>query len=223
MSFRPTPLFLLSVSLLVTGSALAPVQAKDAPDAANSKDRASSEHVWMAEQVASDDPLGLKPQSEKKQKRKPVRRFIKGVGTELGKSADYFGKDLFMFLSVQDIDPYEKDHPDFSKPCDVLKYQLVDGSQATLRRYPDRSFRVFGSIFDGTVMIPAAGDDYVIKYPNGTRGKVVTQGSLVKVYRPDDTITTFKKTMSGRYEVSNDKLGYMGTATPDRTGISWED
>lgn len=178
--------------------------------------------VWMAEQVEGDDPLGMAEASTKKKKHR--HRVIRGLGKELKKSGEYFAKDLAMFLSVQDIDLYEKKSVPLDKPCTVLTFQYTDGQRARLVRYPDRSFRVFGSIFEGTVMIPDGPKTFIIKYPNGAKGKVVSvNSSLIKSYRPDGTVTTLQKQMSGQYSIRNSKQGYLGMARSDRTGITWED
>ena len=177
--------------------------------------------VWMAEQVEGDDPLGMTEASTKKKKHR--HRIIKGLGKELAKSGEYFAKDLAMFLSVQDIDPYEKKSVPLNKPATVLTFQYTDGQRARLVRYPDRSFRVFGSIFEGTVMIPDGPKTFIVKYPNGVQGKVVmVNSSLIKSYRPDGTITTFQKQMSGQFSIRNSKQGYLGMARSDRTGITYE-
>lgn len=176
---------------------------------------------WMAEQYEEDDPLGMTEASTKKKKHK--HRFIKGLGKELKKSGEYLAKDLSLFLSVQDIDPYEEKGPDFSKPAVVLVIRYTDGQKCSLVRFPDRSFRAVGSIFDGTVLIPQSSSTFLVKYPNGARGKLKRINSnLIKSYRPDGTVTTMQKQMSGRFRISNDKQGYLGMASTDRSGITYE-
>ncbi len=65
-------------------------------------------------------------------------------------------------------------------------------------------------------------DDYLVRYPNGARGRMVKHGDNVTIFRPDKTTTTVMKTMSGGYSVRNTEFGYMGEARPDSTGINYE-
>lgn len=179
---------------------------------------------YMAELDSGPDPLGLTEEGSKPKKKKPVRKFIKGLGKELGKSGEYLAKDLFMFLSVQDIDPYEKSGPPLDKKATILHIRYTDGSTCEIVRYPDRSFRANGSVFDGTVVIPDGPTGFIVKYPNGVQGRLERDSSgQVKIFRPDKTVTTLKKTMSGAFEISNDKLGYLGTARTSETGLEYED
>lgn len=172
---------------------------------------------WQAEMP--DQPA---EQDQKKGKKHPVVSFMKGVGKELATSADYMGKDMVLLFSVQDVDPYEKKAPT-NRPYELLTFRLIDGSRASLIKYPDGSGRIEGSFADGTVIIPTSDREFLVKYPNGAKGRLVKTGSDIKVYRPDKTVTTFKKGMSGGYSVSNNKLGYWGEAVPDRTGLRNED
>lgn len=169
------------------------------------------------------------PQDEDRKEKKrstPVRSLIKsvakGTAKELGASLDGMAKDMVFVFSVQDIDPYEKKGPPKNRPAIVLKMTMIDGSTAYLRRFPDNSFAVEDGFADGTVLVPTERNHYIIKYPNGFNGKVVISSSSIIVYRPDKSITTFKKTMSGGYTATNDKLGYLGEARPDRTGVHYE-
>ncbi|CAN5317077.1 hypothetical protein BH10CYA1_BH10CYA1_54840 [soil metagenome] len=174
-------------------------------------------------------PSWMGPDEEEKKEKKrstPVRSLIKtvakGTAKELGASLDGMAKDMVFVFSVQDIDPYEKKGPPKNKPAIVLKMTMMDGSTAYLRRFPDNSFAVEDGFADGTVLVPTDRNQYIIKYPNGFNGKVVITANTIVVYRPDKSITTFKKTMSGGYSATNDKLGYMGEARPDRTGVHYE-
>jgi len=157
------------------------------------------------------------------QKRKgPVRRFVHGLGKELGTEFGDMGKDMVLLFSAQDIDPYEKE-VDKTKPYELMQIVWVDGSEASLIRYPDGSLKVVGGFSDGTVIVPRGQGEYTVLYPNGVRGKMekLSEGTW-KIYRPDHTITSITKTMSGALSISNDKSGYMGTATPDTTGLRYE-
>jgi hypothetical protein len=164
------------------------------------------------------------PATEKKSHKGPVKSLLKGLGKELGASLDAMAKDMVLVFSVQDIDPYEVKSPPTNRPAIILKFNLIDGSSCYLRRFPDNSFAIEDGFADGTVMVPTdKPNEYIIKYPNGAKGRVVRQGtSTVTVYRPDKTVTTVSKTASGGYSVRNDQLGYMGEARPDRTGINYE-
>ena len=186
---------------------------------------------WQAEEwVINRTSPWLLPDEAVKQKKErhgPVRSFakavVKGTASELKASMKGLSEDMVFVFSCQDIDPYKKG-PSLDKPTIVLKFNLVDGSSCYLRRFPDGSYAMEDGFADGTVILPEASTgSYLIKYPNGVKGRLVrkTNGTTV-VYRPDKTITTISKTNSGGFTVRNDKMGYMGEARPDRTGVHYE-
>lgn len=188
----------------------------------------AGEQVWQAEQWArTRNSPWLTPgdmEDQKKKHKGPVKSFVKAIGKELGTSASDMAKDMVFVFSVQDIDPYEQKGVPMNRPAIVLKMNMVDGSSAYLRRFPDGSYAIEDGYADGTVMIPRrATNDYLVKYPNGVDGRMVkgTDGEI-KIYRPDNTVTTFSKTAAGGYSMSNTKFGYMGEARPDRTGVNYE-
>lgn len=190
--------------------------------------------VWQAEKWVNSrtsnsllpgDPQG--DPDEKKNNKGPVRRFVKsvakGAGQELSASMTDMAKDMVLVFSVQDIDPYEKKGPPKNKPAIVLEFNLVDGSKCYLRRFPDGSYAIEDGFADGTVLVPGATQtEYVVKYPNGMRARMVREGQTMKVYRPDNSVTTFNKTAAGGYRVNNTEQGYMGEARPDSTGLNYE-
>ncbi|MBZ0189762.1 MAG: hypothetical protein K8F91_26185, partial [Candidatus Obscuribacterales bacterium] len=53
---------------------------------------ADEEKKYMAELDTGADPLGLTEEGSKPKKKRPLRKFIKGLGSELGKSGDYLAK-----------------------------------------------------------------------------------------------------------------------------------
>jgi hypothetical protein len=165
---------------------------------------------------------------EKEQHKGPVRHFVKsvakGTAKELGTSLHHMGQDMvFVFSCQDDLDPYDKSAPPSDKPAIVLKFNLVDGTACYLRRFPDGSYAMEDGFVDGTVIVPDEKGTYLVKYPNGARGKLVrkTDGTI-EVHRPDNSITTFSKTSSGGYTARNSTIGYMGEARPDRTGVHYE-
>jgi len=161
------------------------------------------------------------PQPVKK-KNGPAKYTLKGLGQELGSNAKGMAEGMVFVFSAQDIDPYAKKAPT-DKPYTMLTVALVDGSICSIVKYPDNSKKVVGGFADGTIIAPLAGNTFVVGYPNGARGKLVSlPGGGYKIYRPDDSVTTFQKQVSGRYSITNDKLGYMGEANPDRSGLSYE-
>lgn len=187
--------------------------------------------VWQAEEWAKtrNSPWLSKDDAEtdKKKHTGPVRSLIKGIakGTakELGTSAADFAKDMVLVFSVQDIDPYEKKGPPKNRTAIVLKCTMLDGSNCYLRRFPDGSYAIEDGFADGTVLIPRReSGDYLVKYPNNTRGRMVKHGEDVTIFRPDNTTTTVEKTASGGFTVRNTKFGYMGEARPDSTGLNYE-
>lgn len=185
---------------------------------------------WQAEEwvVNRTSPWLLPGEAvkQKEQHKGPVRSFVKsvakGTAKELKTSMHNMAQDMVFVFSVQDIDPYEKSAPT-DKPAIVLKFNLVDGSSCFLRRFPDGSYAIEDGFADGTVLLPEEGASFLVKYPNGVNGRLVRQSSnTTLVYRPDKTITTISKTNSGGYSVRNDKMGYIGEARPDRTGVHYE-
>lgn len=201
----------------------------DHGEAANAAD--AQVKVWQAEEWAKtrNSPWLTKDDAEtdKKTHKGPVRNFVKavakGTAKELGTSAGDFAKDMVLVFSVQDIDPYEKKGPPKNRTAIILKFTMMDGTNCFLRRFPDGSYAIEDGFADGTVLIPREDtNDYLVKYPNNTRGRMVKHGDNVTIFRPDNTTTTVEKTMSGGYKVHNTKFGYMGEARPDSTGINYE-
>lgn len=192
----------------------------------------ANETMWQAEQWAmTKNSPWLSPldsDTEKKQHKGPVRSFFKavakGTAKELGESGKDLAKDMVLVFSVQDIDPYEKKGPPKNRAAIVLKFNMEDGSSSFLRRFPDGSYAMEDGFAHGTVLLPRKETgDYLVKYPNGARGRMVkdNQGNIT-IYRPDKTITTISKTGSGGYTAHNSKFGYMGEARGDDTGINYE-
>ena len=109
------------------------------------------------------------------------------------------------------------------RPYTLLEMQMIDGSEASLIKYPDNSGKVVGGYADGTIIAPAAPNTFIVAYPNGARGKLVkVSGNEYDIYRPDNTVTRITKTMAGDYEMHNSKLGYIGTARTDTLGMQFE-
>lgn len=180
----------------------------------------SQAELWVQKR---SDPDQLELAKTEKKKKRPVRKFVKALGKELGTMTDSMGKDLVLAFSVQDIDPYDQEKAPTDRPAIVLEFSLVDGTTAYLRRFLDGSFAIEGGFEDGTVIVPTKqAQDFIIKYPNGAKGRIVRDGSTITVYRPDDTVTKLTKNDSGGYDINNTKLGYMGSARPDPTGIQYE-
>jgi len=162
------------------------------------------------------------PKPTHTKKKGPIRLVTKAIASELGTDAHEFLRDSMFFLSDKDnFDPYETKDPT-DKPFVALEMQYIDGSQAHMIKYPDDSAKIVGGFADGTIIAPTSDDTYIVAYPNGVRGKMVQSGDSYKIYRPDKSVTTIKKTMSGDYEMTNDKLGYMGTARTDQQGMQYE-
>lgn len=172
--------------------------------------------VWQAE-------LPDQPTSVKKHNHKLIsmtKNVAKGLGKELGTSITDMGKDAALVFSVQGIDPYDEKAPK-NEPYRLLDMQLVDGTTAYVVKYPDGSGRIQGGFADGTVLIPN-GNEYLVKYPNGAQGRLdKSQNGVYTLYRPDNTTTTFKKEDGGSYSITNSKIGYMGDAVPDETGLNY--
>jgi hypothetical protein len=152
----------------------------------------------------------------------PVRLVAKALASEAKTNASDMLKDTIFVFSAKDIDPYDQGPPK-NKPYTALEIRLIDGSSARLIKYPDNSGKIEGGFADGTIIAPSGTNTFIVAYPNGVRGKMVKLSNAeYKIYRPDNSITTIKQTVSGGYTMSNDKIGYMGTARPDRLGMQYE-
>jgi hypothetical protein len=157
-----------------------------------------------------------------KKKNGPLKLITKGLASELGTESSNMLKDTIFVFSAKDVDPYDQSPPT-NKPYTLLEIRFIDGSSAELIKYPDNSGKVQGGFADGTIICPEGNNSFIVAYPNGVRGKMVKLSSNeYKIYRPDNSVTTIKKTMSGGYEITNDKIGYMGTARPDSLGMQFE-
>lgn len=191
------------------------------------------ETMWQAEAWAESKTSpwlsAADSDVEKKKHKGPVRSFVKavakGTAKELGTSMEDMAKDMVLVFSVQDIDPYDQSKgPPPNRPAIVLKIQLVDGTSCYVRRFPDGSYAVEDGFANGTVFLPRKETrDYLVKYPNGFQGRMVkTPDGNIVIYRPDRTETIFKKNASGGYTATNSKLGYLGEARADDTGVNYE-
>lgn len=178
--------------------------------------------------VPPNDPVmsclaykSMEPPAPRK-KRGPIRMVAKALTSELGTEGSDMLKDTVLVFSAKDVDPYEESPPK-DKPYTLMEIQYVDGSQASLIKYPDDSAKIVGGYMDGTIIAPNGKNTYIVAYPNGVRGKLVKVSPMeYKVYRPDNTVTEIKKNMSGSYQISNSKGGYIGEANPDREGMQFE-
>jgi hypothetical protein len=202
---------------LISGNAIE-AQDKTQSEANDQTQIADPVKTCMAAQSEQPNPV-------KKGKNGPVKIVAKALANEFGNDSKNMLRDAIFVFSAQDVDPYDKHSPPIDKPYTVLEVQLIDGSQASVIKYPDDSSKIVGGFADGTIIIPASlgSNTYIVAYPNGVRGKMVRQSSsLYKIYRPDNTVTTVKKSMSGQFDITNDEIGFMGTAKPDRLGMQYE-
>jgi len=152
---------------------------------------------------------------------KKKHKILKGLGKELGIGMSDLSKDLFLAFSVQGNDPYEMpENPNI--PYVAAEARLIDGSVASLYKYPDHSWRIKGGFLDGTYACEQSDGLFIVQYTNGARGTMKRTGNGCEVIRPDNTVTTVSKSGSSAYRVSNSKLGYMGDINPDSTGLNYE-
>ncbi len=157
-----------------------------------------------------------------KSKKGPIKVVAHALAGEFSNDSKNMLRDSILVFSAQDIDPYDRSAPT-DKPYTLCEARMVDGSQASIIKYPDGSGKVVGGFADGTIIAPSGKNTYIVAYPNGVRGKLVKESSsLYKIYRPDDSITTIKKTSSGGYSISNDKIGTMGDLRTDQLGMQYE-
>jgi hypothetical protein len=232
LSFLPScAALLLSTAVNINAAHASNEVAKAAPELKQAGVSKSAKK-WQAEEWLSNrtSPLLLPGEAvkQKAQHKGPVRSFAKAVAKgsakELKTSMRNMSEQMVFVFSAQDIDPFKKSAP-VNKPAIVLKFNLVDGSSCYLRRFPDGSYIIEDGFADGTVILPDGAEShaYIIEYPNGSKGRLVrkTNGTTV-IYRPDKTTTTISKTNSGGYTVRNSKIGYMGEARPDRSGVHYE-
>jgi hypothetical protein len=160
-------------------------------------------------------------QVEKKKHHDPVKLLFKGLASEMGTDMKDTMQDSIFVFSAKDVDPYKKKAPK-DRPYTALEIQFVDGTTGRVIKYPDGSAKIDGAHFNGAVIAPNGVGTYIIAYPNGTRGKIVTIDNGYRIYRPDNTITTVKEELGGDYEIDNNKLGYIGTAHSDKYGMQYE-
>ncbi len=166
--------------------------------------------------------LSTLPVPPKEKGHHPVRFLAKALGSELAYDGHAMLVDSAFVFSAKDFDPYDKKAPT-DKPYTLLEMQMVDGSQASLTKFPDNSGKIVGGFADGTIIAPSGPNTFIVAYPNGVRGKLVkVSGNEFDIYRPDKTVTRFTKNAGGDYEIKNSKLGYMGTARTDTLGMQFE-
>lgn len=166
--------------------------------------------------------LSTLPAPPKKPGHHPIRLVAKALASELGTDGSNMLKDSMFVFSAKDFDPYDKKAPR-NKPYTLLEMQMIDGSEASVIKYPDNSAKVVGGYADGTIIAPNGKSTYIVAYPNGARGKLVkVSGNEYDIYRPDNSITRITKTAGGDYEMSNSKMGYIGTARTDTQGMQFE-
>ncbi len=172
--------------------------------------------------LTCDAYLSTLPPPEKKKGHHPIRLVAKALASELGTDASGMLKDSMFVFSAKDFDPYDKKAPT-NKPYTLLEIQMIDGSSASVIKYPDNSGKVVGGFADGTIIAPSGPKTYIVAYPNGARGKLVkVSNNEYDIYRPDNTITRITKTASGDFDMKNNKLGYLGTARTDTLGMQFE-
>lgn len=216
---------LTAAALLLAGASFAfPCFAKDhtAPTPQDGP-KLSEAEVWVQQR---EQPWATKMAAESKAKKHPVRNFVQAVGkgaaSEVKATAVGLAQDSAFVFSVQDFDPYDKSSPPVDKPAIIMEMNMVDGSTCYLHRFPDNSLAVEGGFADNTAIVPTQQHEFLVKYPNGAQGRFVRSGNDYKIYRPDNSVTTISKNPSGDYEIKNDKIGFMGTAHPDETGLQYE-
>jgi hypothetical protein len=171
-----------------------------------------------------NEPLWQQQAEEQKAKKKPIKNFIKAIKGNYKEEMSDMGKDMALLFSVGDKDPYDINKPPIDKPVIMMAINFIDGSTGYLWRFTDDSFAIEGSYLDNTVIVPIKNEnnEFIIKYPNGVTGRVVKQGQTTTIYRPDHTTTTLQKRASGDYTINNSKLGYMGEAHGDPSGVNYE-
>ncbi len=185
-----------------------------------------SGQIQHPDQIADPVKTCMAAQSEQPQpvktKKGPIKVMAHALKGEFSNDSKNMLRDSILLFSAQDIDPYDRSAPT-DKPYTLCEARMVDGSQASVIKYPDGSGKVVGGFADGTIMAPSGSNTWIVAYPNGVRGNLVKESSSIyKVYRPDDSITTIKKTMSGGYSISNDKIGTMGDLRTDQLGMQYE-
>jgi hypothetical protein len=171
---------------------------------------------WDAKETARE---------EKREKRGPLRTIVRGTGKaladEVSGTAQAIGRDMLLCFSAQENDPYERKPPK-NKPHEIASFRLVDGTTCEVVKYPDGSCKVKRGFADGTIIAPLSNGTYIVGYPNGSRATLERNGDQIIVHRPDKTTTTYQKTLSGHYKISNDSLGYMGEGIVDQTGVRYD-
>lgn len=225
----------LATSLLLGVLAIAQINAAYADCKKEGKDCSESAQCQPQQQSLTEaeqwvlhrtEPWAMQNAAESKKSKHPVKRFVKAVGrgakAELGQTFSDLAKDTAFVFSVTDIDPYDKSAPPMNKPAVVMEANLVDGTSCYLHRFPDNSFAIEGGFADNTVMVPQGPSTYLVKYPNGATGELTKKNGEYRIVRSDGSVTTITKKADGEYDINNNKIGYMGSAHPDETGLQYE-
>lgn len=168
------------------------------------------------------EALNGMPNKMHKRKGGPVRKVIKGIASETVQDLKDMADDSIFVFSANSFGP---DHTTSeTKPYQAYEITLMNGDIASVTAFPDQSFRISGGTFDGTCACRnASTGHYTIYYPNGVQGSVKPLGGgSFEILRPDQTITTFKKSSTGGFRISNSKTGYAGEMTPDEADIGWK-
>ncbi len=126
--------------------------------------------------MTCDAYLSTLPPPDKKKGHHPIRLVAKALASELGTDASGMLKDSMFVFSAKDFDPYDKKAPK-NKPYTLLEIQMIDGSEASVIKYPDNSGKVVGGFADGTIIAPSGPKTFIVAYPNGVRGKLVKVSS----------------------------------------------
>lgn len=166
---------------------------------------------------------------QKAKKERPLKKLFKSAKANLHEEMTDLHKDMQLWMSMDDNlqDPYDINKPPIDKPVIVMEMNLIDGSSGYVWRFPDDSFAIEGSYLDNTVLVPIKNEnnEWIIKYPNGATGRVDKVGNTTTIYRPDKTTTTISQVGQGKakeYRIENSKLGYMGDAHGDPSGVNYE-
>lgn len=217
--------YLLALSL-ITGISVSAIYANT--QEMNKTETSSTQLSGGVQHPEAADPVTtcMAAKSEQPQPIKKKKGAIKVVSHALASEFSIDSKnmlrDSILLFSAQDIDPYDRSAPK-DKPYTLCEATMIDGSQASVIKYPDNSGKIVGGFADGTIIAPTSQNTWIVAYPNGVRGKLVKESSAIyKIYRPDDSVTTIKKTMSGDYDISNDQIGTMGTLRTDQLGMQYE-
>jgi len=149
----------------------------------------------------------------RKHKNSLIGGVLKGLGQELGSSAEYMGKDAAFVFSAQDYDANKTSAPS-GRPYEEYHIRWDDGTRSNIIRYPDGKRVITSGYRTGTIITPVNDVTFDIQYPNGhhsTARETENGGYIISRY--DGKTFRLSPQMGGGFYITGPD-GEMGTLEP---------